>query len=276
MFKLRVFLLVLCMAGLFLALLATASPQKLTREHPADVSGQMRGQNAVSLAPSGTVAGVLQELLPAASGVSEECEGATDRSIGYSSLFWLVDRLDGTKEFVKRTNEFTVNVALMKDRLSVLGIVHAPALNLTYRGGQELGAWRQTRGEPPTPISTRKVDSSEFVIVASKDHVGLWVSAMLSRLSHREIRSMGSSLKFCLVAEGKADIYCETCRRWSGIQLQPSASLKRQVEAFTHSTASRCLTQTLSEKPANHNSRGYFVRLRIARLRFVSVSAKIY
>jgi 3'(2'), 5'-bisphosphate nucleotidase len=118
-----------------------------------------------------------------------------------------VDRLDGTKEFVKRTNEFTVNVALMKDRLSVLGIVHAPALNLTYRGGQELGAWRQTRGEPPTPISTRKVDSSEFVIVASKDHVGPWVSAMLSRLSHREIRSMGSSLKFCLVAEGKADIY---------------------------------------------------------------------
>ena len=150
---------------------------------------------------------VLQELLPASSVVSEECEGATDRSIDHSSLFWLVDPLDGTKEFVKRTNEFTVNIALMKDRLPVLGVVHAPALNLTYYGGHKLGAWRQTRGEAATPISTRKVDSSEFAIVASKDHAGPLVSAMLARVNHPEIRSMGSSLKFCLVAEGKADIY---------------------------------------------------------------------
>ena len=88
---------------------------------------------------------VLQELMPAASIVSEECEGATGRSIDYSTLFWLVDPLDGTKEFVKRTNEFTVNIALMKDLLPMLGVVHAPALNLTYYGGQELGAWRQER-----------------------------------------------------------------------------------------------------------------------------------
>ena len=150
---------------------------------------------------------VLQELMPAASIVSEECEGATSRSIDYSTLFWLVDPLDGTKEFVKRTNEFTVNIALMKDLLPMLGVVHAPALNLTYYGGYELGAWRQKSGEPPMPICTRKADTSQFAVVASKDHAGPLVSAMLARLNHPELRSMGSSLKFCLVAEGKADIY---------------------------------------------------------------------
>ena len=60
-----------------------------------------------------------------------------DRSIGHSTLFWLVDPLDGTKEFVKRTNEFTVNIALMEDQAAVLGGVHVPAVNITYYGGRE-------------------------------------------------------------------------------------------------------------------------------------------
>jgi 3'(2'), 5'-bisphosphate nucleotidase len=149
----------------------------------------------------------LRDLLPGAPIVSEESDGVTDRSVDHENLFWLVDPLDGTKEFVKRTNEFTVNIALMKDLLPMLGVVHAPALNLTYYGGHELGAWRQTRGELPMPICTRKADTSQFAVVASKDHAGPLVSAMLARLNHPELRSMGSSLKFCLVAEGKADIY---------------------------------------------------------------------
>jgi 3'(2'), 5'-bisphosphate nucleotidase len=149
----------------------------------------------------------LQGLLAEASVVSEESNGVTESSTDHANFFWLVDPLDGTKEFVKKTNEFTVNVALMKDRLPVLGVVHAPALNLTYYGGRAFGAWRQTRSEPPTPIFTRKADSSPFGVVASKDHVGPLVSAMLARLANPELRSMGSSLKFCLVAEGKADLY---------------------------------------------------------------------
>ncbi len=149
----------------------------------------------------------LQDLLPAAPIVSEESEGVTDRSVDDANLFWLVDPLDGTKEFVKKTNEFTVNIALMKERLPLLGVVHAPALNLTYYGGQEFGAWRQAGSEPPTPIRTRAADSSQFGVVASKDHAGPLVNAMLARLTNPQLRSMGSSLKFCLVAEGKADIY---------------------------------------------------------------------
>jgi 3'(2'), 5'-bisphosphate nucleotidase len=149
----------------------------------------------------------LRALLPDTILISEESDGAMDRFIDYSQPFWLVDPLDGTKEFVKKTNEFTVNVALMKDRLPVLGVVHAPALNLTYYAGRNLGAWRQAGDGSPTPIVTRRADPSQLGVVASKDHAGSLVSAMLARLTKPQLRSMGSSLKFCLVAEGNADIY---------------------------------------------------------------------
>ena len=150
----------------------------------------------------------LKSLMPEANVISEESDEAINGSIDGATLFWLVDPLDGTKEFLKGTNEFTVNVALMEAGLPVLGVVHAPALNLTYYGGRNFGSWRQAGDEPPTPISTRRAgSSSQLVVVASKDHAGPLVSAMLARLTSPQLQSMGSSLKFCLVAEGKADIY---------------------------------------------------------------------
>jgi 3'(2'), 5'-bisphosphate nucleotidase len=149
----------------------------------------------------------LQELLPGAPVVSEESDGAADRSLDHSNLFWLVDPLDGTKEFVKRTNEFTVNVALMEAGVPILGVVHAPALSLTYYAARNIGAWRQAGDERPRPVSTRRAGSSQLGVVASKDHAGPLVSVMLGRLISPQLQSMGSSLKFCLVAEGEADIY---------------------------------------------------------------------
>jgi 3'(2'), 5'-bisphosphate nucleotidase len=149
----------------------------------------------------------LQSLMPEAAVVSEESEDAINSSIDGGTLFWLVDPLDGTKEFLKGTNEFTVNVALMDGRLPVLGVVHAPALSLTYYGMRNFGSWREVDGEPAVPISTRQADSSELAVVASKDHAGPLVNAMLGRLARPQLQSMGSSLKFCLVAEGKADLY---------------------------------------------------------------------
>jgi 3'(2'), 5'-bisphosphate nucleotidase len=149
----------------------------------------------------------LQSLIPKAIVVSEESEGAITGSIDGGTLFWLVDPLDGTKEFLKGTKEFTVNVALMDGGLPVLGVVHAPALSLTYYGMRNFGSWRQHDGESPTSISTRRAGSSGLVVVASKDHAGPLVSAMLARLTRPRLRSMGSSLKFCLVAEGRADVY---------------------------------------------------------------------
>lgn len=149
----------------------------------------------------------LTALRPGVPVISEEShEAASDRP-ALESSYWLVDPLDGTKEFLKRTNEFTVNVALIEAGQSRLGVVHAPALNLTYYAGQGLGAWRKEEGLPPRRIQTRPAPASSLAVVASKDHAGPLVTAMLARLTEPTLRSMGSSLKFCLVAEGKADIY---------------------------------------------------------------------
>jgi 3'(2'), 5'-bisphosphate nucleotidase len=149
----------------------------------------------------------LQLLTPEIPAVSEESSTTIDGTIQEQGLFWLVDPLDGTKEFVKGTNEFIVNVALMQNGEPVLGVVHAPALNLTYYGYQGAGAWRRNGDGTSTRISTRRTDSSRLAVVASKDHAGPLVSAMLEQLSQPQLQSMGSSLKFCLVAEGKADLY---------------------------------------------------------------------
>jgi 3'(2'), 5'-bisphosphate nucleotidase len=118
-----------------------------------------------------------------------------------------VDPLDGTEEFVKRTNEFTVNIALMEDQAAVLGVVHAPAVNITYYGGREFGAWYRTGAEPSRRITTRRADLSKLAVVASTDHAGPLLDAMLACLTNPQLKSMGSSLKFCLVAEGAADLY---------------------------------------------------------------------
>jgi 3'(2'), 5'-bisphosphate nucleotidase len=149
----------------------------------------------------------VRSLTPEVPIISEESEEAAEGLIGHAKWFWLVDPLDGTKEFLKGTNEFTVNVALIEAGLPVLGVVHAPALSLTYYGMRNFGSWREVDGEPAAPISTRQADSSELAVVASKDHAGPLVNAMLARLIRPRLHSMGSSLKFCLVAEGKADLY---------------------------------------------------------------------
>jgi 3'(2'), 5'-bisphosphate nucleotidase len=149
----------------------------------------------------------LQSLLPEANIVSEESSEAVSGALGSAKWCWLVDPLDGTKEFLKQSNEFTVNVALMEDGSPILGVVHAPALSLTYYGGRDLGAWRRLGDDPPTPISTRRANPSRLGVVASKDHAGPLVSTMLARLNNPQLQSMGSSLKFCLVGEGKADLY---------------------------------------------------------------------
>jgi 3'(2'), 5'-bisphosphate nucleotidase len=149
----------------------------------------------------------LQDITPGIDAVSEESPEDHRSSLTRSKSWWLVDPLDGTKEFVKRTDEFTVNVALVEGGQPVLGVVHAPALKRTYYGVRNWGAWCQNRQEHPIQISTRQAGSSRLNVVASRDHAGPLVSAMLARLTNPQLASMGSSLKFCLVAEGKADIY---------------------------------------------------------------------
>jgi 3'(2'), 5'-bisphosphate nucleotidase len=150
----------------------------------------------------------IRSLTPEIPVISEESNEVINGDLlADGTAFWLVDPLDGTKEFIKGTNEFTVNIALVEGGQSALGVVHAPALDLTYYGLRNSGSWRKAGAEPATPVRSRRAESARLSVVASKDHAGPLVGAMLARLHCPQLQSMGSSLKFCLVAEGKADIY---------------------------------------------------------------------
>jgi len=121
--------------------------------------------------------------------------------------FWLVDPLDGTKEFIKRNGEFTVNVALVDAGVPVLGVVHAPTLARTYLAARGAGAWRRDGEAQPRAIRATGTDGEELVVVASRSHAGPELAAFLAALPPHRLASMGSSLKLCLVAEGAADFY---------------------------------------------------------------------
>jgi 3'(2'), 5'-bisphosphate nucleotidase len=125
--------------------------------------------------------------------------------------FWLVDPLDGTKQFVQRQGEFTVNIALIEDRRPLLGVVHAPALSRTY-WGSPLGAFAATDGGAVEPIACRPMPASGVVAVASRSHRNPETDAFLARYDLAQSISAGSSIKFCLVAAGKADVYPRTGR----------------------------------------------------------------
>ena len=122
--------------------------------------------------------------------------------------FWLVDPLDGTREFLNRNGEFTVNIGLIENGSPVLGIVHAPALDLTFTGLVGDGATVSRDGRAPAAMSVRPAPSGGVTIVASRRHGDPEAIDRLLRGHPVEDRkTAGSSLKFCLVAEGEADIY---------------------------------------------------------------------
>jgi 3'(2'), 5'-bisphosphate nucleotidase len=121
--------------------------------------------------------------------------------------YWLVDPLDGTKEFVKRNGEFTVNIALVDDHRATLGVVLAPALGLLYYGALDAGAWRQRGTSAVEPIKVRTDAAAPVRVVGSRSHPSGELAEYLARLGRHEIKPMGSSLKICLVAEGAADLY---------------------------------------------------------------------
>lgn len=127
------------------------------------------------------------------------------------SCYWLVDPLDGTKEFIKRNGEFTVNIALIDHGVPCLGVVYAPVLDSLYFARRGEGAWKQSAQAKPERIYTRNLDMEKVKIVASRSHlsdeVKLFASSFDAYSENVELISMGSSLKLCLVAEGRADVY---------------------------------------------------------------------
>ncbi|WP_203300248.1 3'(2'),5'-bisphosphate nucleotidase CysQ [Marinobacter sediminum] len=120
--------------------------------------------------------------------------------------FWLVDPIDGTKEFTQRTGEFTVNIALVEDGEPVLGVVTVPALGEAYWGIKGEGAHRRDRSGRVQQI--RVLEPRQAVrVVASKNHLNDETRSFIERLGDHEFLQAGSSLKFCRIAEGRADIY---------------------------------------------------------------------
>jgi 3'(2'), 5'-bisphosphate nucleotidase len=121
--------------------------------------------------------------------------------------YWLVDPLDGTREFVKRNGEFTVNIALIEDHKPVLGVIHTPVSGVCYYATTDNGAYKKLPDEPAVKISTRSKGTGQTLVAGSRSHRGDSLNAFLEKIGDYEIVSMGSSLKSCLVAEGKVDIY---------------------------------------------------------------------
>ena len=150
----------------------------------------------------------LLELEPDTPVISEEGEAPVFEGRRMWRRFWLVDPLDGTKEFIKRRAEFTVNVALIEDGEPVLGVVLAPALDLLYWAVKGRGSWRQEKGGTPERIySSPPLPGEPLTVVESLSHPAPELEEYLRNLPVARRVKAGSSLKFCWVADGRADIY---------------------------------------------------------------------
>ena len=121
--------------------------------------------------------------------------------------YWLVDPLDGTKEFIKRNGDFTVNIALIHQHKVILGMVYVPVSGVYYFGACGEGAFKQNNHGEINPIQVRAKTPKKLIVVGSRSHITAELEQYLSRLPEHQLTSMGSSLKLCLVAEGVADLY---------------------------------------------------------------------
>jgi len=143
-------------------------------------------------------------------------EAADSHKLTGSDRFFLVDPLDGTKEFIRRRADFTVNIALIEDGVPVAGVVYAPAKDRLFRtrDGSDMGVWAEeivvekfAATGPARRLAPHDPDNAALLVVASKSHRDAETDAFIAGLPVAETKSAGSSLKFCLLAAGEADLY---------------------------------------------------------------------
>jgi 3'(2'), 5'-bisphosphate nucleotidase len=149
----------------------------------------------------------LQQLTPDIPILSEESADIPFEERSQWQTYWLVDPLDGTREFIKRNGEFTVNIALIDNHEPVIGVIYAPVLDVFYYACRGTGAFKQDQDAEPVAIHTRTKRGKVMLIAGSRSHRGDSLNQMLENIGQHRIISMGSSLKSCLVAEGKVDVY---------------------------------------------------------------------
>jgi len=153
----------------------------------------------------------LTELTPGIPVLSEESTKQSFAERSSWQTYWLIDPLDGTREFVKRNGEFTVNIALIHQHQSIIGVINVPVLNVDYYAWRDGGSYKaENRGEARI-ITAKKLDDSQLIVAGTRSHGSEMMQQYMANLAAKkgELKTlrMGSSLKFCLVAEGKADLY---------------------------------------------------------------------
>lgn len=149
----------------------------------------------------------LADLLPGTPILSEEDPDATFEIRRHWHHYWLVDPLDGTSEFIDRNNDFSVNIALMEKQVPILGVVHGPVEQCSWFAVTGGGAFKKTPGGAIVPIHTRPIGDECIVVLGSRSHGSDLINDFVAGLGEHSLIKMGSALKSCMVAEGKADVY---------------------------------------------------------------------
>jgi 3'(2'), 5'-bisphosphate nucleotidase len=161
---------------------------------------------AADLASHHVIVDGLRELTPDVPVLSEEGASLPWEERKQWSRFWLIDPIDGTKDFTQRTGEFTVNIALIEDGEAVLGVVTAPVLDEAYWGAKGEGAYKRDKTGKVHKIKVSNPEDA-VLVVAIKNHLNDDTKAFIEQFESRELVQAGSSLKFCRIAEGQAHIY---------------------------------------------------------------------
>lgn len=159
------------------------------------------------VAANNTIVSRLKELTPHLPILTEEDKPTPFTERKMWPRYWLIDPLDGTREFIKRNGEFTVNIALIDGDESVMGVVYAPVIGVLYYAAKGQGAFKQESTNAPKAIHVNDKCSGKTIVACGRSHPTAEIKAFLANLGDYEIIRVGSALKSCLVAEGKADLY---------------------------------------------------------------------
>ena len=149
----------------------------------------------------------LATLTPDVPVISEEAAAVPFAARGAWEWVWLVDPLDGTKEFVSRNGEFTVNIALIHRQVPVLGVLHVPLSGTTWHAATDAGAFRSMPDGTTAAVHVRRTITGAARVVGSRSHRGGGLDDLLARVGPHEFRPLGSAAKFGLIADGSADVY---------------------------------------------------------------------
>lgn len=177
-------------------------------EFTVEMKTDMSPVTDADLAAHRVIVADLNRITPGIPVLSEESASIPFAERSRWDSYWLVDPLDGTKEFINKNGDFTVNIALIQGGVPILGVVHVPVTGMSYYGCVGVGAFKRDKDGQASPIKVRKlIEGKPVKVVASRSHRGELLDGYLAKLGPHETVSRGSSLKFCLVAEGSADVY---------------------------------------------------------------------